>query len=100
MSFLYGCCSLKKSHLEELVLGHNPQDALRLVLVGLGVELPGSGEGAVRDDKASLSPIVLHLDVVEPVRVALDDLDVVEVPGDVRLFYVNLWIWQDRSEKF
>jgi hypothetical protein len=78
------------SHLEELILRDDPKDALCLVLICLGVELSAGGQGAVLDDETSLPSVVLHLDVVEPVRVALDDLDVVEVPRDIGFLDIDL----------
>ena len=77
-------------YLEELVLWDDPEDALCLVLVGLGCELAASGQWTVADDQPPLPTVVLHAHVVEPVGVALDDLDVVEIPGHVRLLNVHL----------
>lgn len=83
MSFLF-------SHLEELIFRDDPKDALRLVLVGFGVELPGGSQRAVRDDQPPFPAIVFHSNVVEPVGVAFDDLNLIEIPGDVCLFDVHL----------
>ncbi len=80
----------RQSYLEELILRDDPKDALCLVLIGLGVELSAGGQGAVLDDETTLASVVFHFDVVEPVRVALDDLDVVEVPRDIGFLDIDL----------
>ena len=76
--------------LQELVDGRHPELHLGLVTVGLALEQALRLAGNVLDDQHSLPALVDHLDLVEPVGVALDDLDALEVPGDVRLLDVDL----------
>ena len=78
--------------LQELVDWRHPELHLSLVTVGFTLEQALSLPGNVLDDQHSLPALVDHLDLVEPVGVALDDLDALEVPGDVRLLNVDLTV--------
>ena len=78
--------------LQELVDRRHPELHLSLVTVGFTLKQALSLPGNILDDQHSLPALVDHLDLVEPVWVTLDDLDALEVPGDVGLLNVDLTV--------
>ena len=75
---------------EEFVNGSHPQGHLCLVAVGLALKQSCSLARNIVDDKHPLATVLHLLDLIVPVRVALEDLDSLVVPVDVALFVVDL----------
>ena len=76
--------------LEELVDRGHAQLHLGLVAVGLALEQPLGLPGHILDDEIALPAVLLLPDLVEPVGVALQDLNALEVPVDDGLLDVDL----------
>jgi hypothetical protein len=82
--------SLVLKWLEELVDRCYSEAHLGLIAVGLALEGTGSLARHIGDHKAPLPAVVDHLDLVKPVRVSLEDLNLVVIPGDVAVLVVDL----------